>query len=171
MDLNIIQMLEFINQRLKNIERNIARLEDKIDFSVALQRNHLIRVKNNQFIDDSMILYGRPYNDLSPTKAWEIYQNPNMDFIILDVCEKGFQRPYSFEEGMQMPFTELPKDYEKIPSKSIPILVISEDGTSSILACEYLVKKGHFNVNNVSGGYKYWPGNQAHQLKEMSKSA
>ena len=50
MSLNILQTLEFINNRLSNIENNISRMEDKLDFSIQLQRNHLIRIKNGEDI-------------------------------------------------------------------------------------------------------------------------
>ena len=83
MDLKIFQMLEFINSRLTNIEKNINKLDEKMDFSIMLQRNHLVRVKNGEEIDDSMILLGRPYNDLSPKRAFQIYNNPNIDYFIL----------------------------------------------------------------------------------------
>ena len=72
MDLKIFQMLEFMNNRLSNIEKNISRMEEKLDFSIMLQRNHLIRVKNGEEIDDQTILLGRPYNDLSPHRAYQI---------------------------------------------------------------------------------------------------
>ena len=73
MSLRIFQMLEYMNSRLSNIEKNIARIDEKLDFSIALQRNHLIRIKNGDFIDDTMILMGRPYNDLNPHKAFEVF--------------------------------------------------------------------------------------------------
>jgi rhodanese-related sulfurtransferase len=38
------------------------------------------------------------------------------------------------------------------------VLVISENGTTSILACEFLNQMGFYNINNISGGYKFWPG-------------
>ena len=43
MDLKIFQMLEFINSRLNNIEKNITRMDEKLDFSITLQRNHLVQ--------------------------------------------------------------------------------------------------------------------------------
>jgi hypothetical protein len=85
MDLKIFQLLEHVNNRLSNIEKNIARIDEKLDFSITLQRNHLIRIKNGHEIDDSMILLGRPYNDLSPQRAFQIYNDRDMDFLLLDV--------------------------------------------------------------------------------------
>ncbi|MBY0416414.1 MAG: rhodanese-like domain-containing protein [Bdellovibrionales bacterium] len=157
MDLKSFQMLEFINSRLSNIEKNIARIDEKLDFSITLQRNHLVRVKNGEEIDDHMILMGRPYNDITPQRAWSIYNNPNIDFFVLDVTSKTF-KGQRLEEAVHIPIEELNIRFTEIPSKTVPILVISENGLRSIQACELLVKKGFFNINNVSGGYEFWPG-------------
>ena len=166
MDLKIFQMLEFINNRLSNIEKNIMRIDEKIDFSIALQRNHLIRVKNGEDIDDNMILMGRPYNDLSPAKAYELYNNEDIDYIILDVTNPKFKPAQRLEGSIHIPFEELDRRWAEIHSKTTPILVVSENGLKSIRACEVLVKKGFFNVNNVSGGYVYWPGNNKDAFAE-----
>jgi rhodanese-related sulfurtransferase len=159
MDLKIFQMLEFINSRLSNIEKNISRIDEKLDFSITLQRNHLVRVKNGEELDDNMILMGRPYNDLSPQKAWSVFNNPNIDFYILDVTMKSFQGT-RLEGAIHIPLEELNMRFVEIPSKTVPIMIISENGLRSIQACEMLVKKGFFNINNISGGYEFWPGNK-----------
>ncbi len=159
MELKIFQMLEFINSRLGNIEKNIARMEEKLDFSLMISRNHLIRVKNGEAIDDQMILMGRPYNDLSPNKAYAIYKNPSLDFIILDVSHKTFHPPVEIEGALRIPLEELNLRSIELPSKTLPILIMSENGLRSIQAAESLIKKGFFNVNNISGGYEFWPEN------------
>jgi rhodanese-related sulfurtransferase len=159
MDLKIFQMLEFMNSRLSNIEKNISRMDEKLDFSIMLQRNHLVRVKNGEDIDDNMILLGHPYNDLSPQRAWSIYNNNNLDFILLDVSHKSNQPQIKrIEESLIIPLEELNVRFVEIPSKTIPIMIISENGLRSIQACELLVKKGFFNINNISGGHQFWPG-------------
>jgi rhodanese-related sulfurtransferase len=157
MDLKIFQMLEFINTRLSNIEKNISKLDEKLDFSIMLQRNHLLRIKNGEDLDDNMILLGRPYNDLSPARAFQIFNNPDVDYYILDVSSKGYEGE-RLDEALKIPLEELNIRHAEIPSKTIPILCISENGLKSIQASEMLVKKGFFNINNVSGGYQCWPG-------------
>lgn len=157
MDLKIFQMLEFINTRLSNIEKNISKLDEKMDFSIQLQRNHLLRIKNGEDLDDNMILLGRPYNDLSPQKAFQIYNNPDIDYYIVDVSAKNYEGK-RLDDALRIPLEELNTRYLEIPSKTIPILCISENGLRSIQASESLVKKGYFNINNVSGGYQCWPG-------------
>lgn len=157
MDLKIFQMLEYINTRLSNIEKNISKLDEKMDFSIIIQRNHLVRIKNGEEIDDNMILLGRPYNDLSPQRSFQIFNNPDVDYYILDVSAKNYQGP-RIEEALRIPLEELNIRYAEIPTKTIPILCISENGLRSIQASELLVKKGFFNINNVSGGYACWPG-------------
>lgn len=156
MDLKIFQMLEFINSRLSNIEKNISKMDEKLDFSIMLQRNHLVRVKNGEDIDDNMILLGRPYNDLSPQRAFQIYNNPDVDYYILDVSAKGFEGK-RIDEALKIPLEELNIRYAEIPSKTVPILCISENGLKSIQAAELLIKKGFFNISNISGGYRCWP--------------
>jgi rhodanese-related sulfurtransferase len=156
-DLKVFQMLEFINSRLTNIEKNINKLDEKLDFSIMLQRNHLVRIKKGEEIEDSMILLGRPYNDLTPQKAFQIFNNQNIDYYILDVSSKNYEGP-RLEEALKIPLEDLNFRYAEIPSKTTPILCISENGLKSIQASELLVKKGFFNINNVSGGYQCWPG-------------
>lgn len=157
MDLKIFQMLEFINSRLNNIEKNISRMDEKLDFSITLQRNHLVRIKNGEEIDDNMILMGRPYNDLTPQKAYSVYNNPNIDFIVVDVSSKSFAGT-RLDGAISIPLEELHVRFVEIPSKTVPVMIISENGLRSIQACELLVKKGFFNINNISGGYEFWPG-------------
>ncbi len=157
MDLKMFQMLEFMNNRLSNIEKNISRIDEKLEFSLSLQRNHLIRIKNGEFIDDSNILMGKPYNDLSPQRAFEIFQNPNLDFLVLDVSKADFTSRKNIEGSVKIPLEELSQRYPEISSKTTPILVFSEQGLRSIQACELLIKKGFFNLNNVSGGHRFWP--------------
>lgn len=157
MDLKAFQMLEFINSRLTNIEKNIARLDEKLDFSIQLQRNHLIRVKNGEDIDDNAILFGRPYNDLTPHKAFEIYSNKDLDFILIDVSSADYQAPYQLDGVIKIPLEELDRRYAEISSRTTPVLLISENGLKSIQASEILVRKGFFNINNISGGYQFWP--------------
>lgn len=158
MDIKIFQMLEFMNSRLSNIEKNINRMEEKLDFSIMIQRNHLIRIKNGEEIDDQMILMGRPYNDLSPHRAFQIYNNPNLDFIILDVSHRTYTAPVQINGAVRIPLEELNMRFVEIQSKTLPLLIMSENGLRSIQASELLIKKGFFNINNISGGYEYWPG-------------
>ena len=172
MDMKFFQMLELINQRLSNIESNISRIDEKIDYSLTLQRNHLIRIKNGYDIDDQMILMGKPYNDLTPQRSYEIYQNPDADFFLLDVTAKGFTSQQKITGTIKIPLEELNSRFVEITSKTTPILIISEKGLRSIQACELLVKKGYFNVNNVSGGYAFWKGfnKQAPGLPDVPKA-
>jgi rhodanese-related sulfurtransferase len=169
MDLKIFQMLEFINSRLNNIEKNISRMDEKLDFSITLQRNHLVRIKNGEEIDDNMILMGRPYNDLTPQKAFSVYNNPNIDFIVVDVSSKAFTGT-RLDGAISIPLEELHVRFVEIPSKTVPVMIISENGLRSIQACELLVKKGFFNINNISGGYEFWPGKETEPKKDENQS-
>tara|TARA_R110000868_G_scaffold10025_2_gene49189 strand:+ start:3606 stop:4118 length:513 start_codon:yes stop_codon:yes gene_type:complete len=158
MDLKFFQLLEMINSRLTNIEKNIERIDEKLDFSIQLQRNHLIRVKNGTMIDDNMILMGAPYNDLTPQEASQVISNPDMDYAILDITAKDFKPNGGTLEGaLRIPYEDLGHRWAEIQSRTTPLLVICEDGLKSIRACELMVKKGYLNINNVSGGYRFLP--------------
>jgi len=168
MEVKIFEMLNLINSRLDNIEKNIARIDEKLEFSIQLQRNHLIRTKNKEEITDEMILYGRPYNDLSPDQAYKIFNNANLDYIFLDVSAKNFNPISPIEGAIEIPFDELERRYSEIYSKTTPILIISAEGVTSIRASELLIKKGFFNVNNISGGHKFWPGHKRNNTSAPS---
>jgi rhodanese-related sulfurtransferase len=154
--LRIFQKLEGIEDRIINIEKNISKLDEKMDFTISLLRNQLIKVKNNEELSDSNILYGRPYNELTPQQALKMYGNENASFIILDVSGSNFNPPIKLNGLIRIPLESLGARYSEVHSKTIPILVISEKGVRSIQACELLVKKGYFNVNNIAGGYQFW---------------
>ena len=125
MELKMFQMLEFMNNRLSNSEQNINRIDEKLEFSLSLQRNHLIRVKNGEYIDDSNILMGRPYNDLSPQKALSIYNNPDLDYIILDVTKSDYVAPLKLDGVIKVSLEDLNTRYAEIQSKTTPILIFS----------------------------------------------
>ena len=171
MSLKLFQMLEFMNNRLSNIEKNISRLEEKLDFSIALQRNHLIRVKNGEEVDDNMILYGRPYNDLSPQQAHKLTSNPDADYVLLDVSSQDFRPKNRIQESIHIPLEELDRRYAEVQSRTLPLMVISEKGVRSIQACEKLVRKGFFNINNISGGYDFWPSKNKEIESAASKAS
>ena len=161
MDLKAFQMLEYMNTRLSNIESNISRMDEKLEYSLALQRNQLIRIKNSEDIDDNMILMGSPYNDLNPQKSYKILNNPDKEFILLDVSSEDFKPRINFQNRIHIPLSDLGHRYVEIHSKTLPIMVISERGIKSIQACELLIKKGHYNINNISGGHAFLPETEA----------
>ena len=163
-------MLEFINNRLTNIEKNITRIDEKLEFSIQLQRNHLIRVKNGEDLDDNTVLYGRPYNDLTPHQALEIYNDRDADFILVDVSERNYNPARQLDGVIRIPLEELNWRYVEISSRTLPILLISEKGLRSIQASELLVKKGFFNINNISGGHQFWPEEEKSVLKLQSRA-
>lgn len=170
MEVKILQTLNLIQNKINNIEKNLLRMEEKFDLSLSIQRNHLIRIKNNEEISDDMILLGRPYNDLTPQNAFRIFQNPDLDFILLDVSAKDFKVPGEIAGSVRLPLEEISEKYSSSLNKTTPIMVLSEDGLRSILACEFLIKKGHYNVNNISGGHLFWPGHTG-ASREAKKAA
>lgn len=154
----LFDQLQIFEDKISYLEDRILHLEERINFLTQIERNHLIRVKNKEEVSDDFILQGRTYQDLSPEKAWRLYCNKELDFIFLDVTSKDFKRTREIPEAIHIPWEELSDRFSEIHSRTTPIIIISEDGTNSILACEFLVKRGFYNCNNVSGGYKHWKG-------------
>jgi rhodanese-related sulfurtransferase len=165
---NLFAQLAAFENQIGHLEDRILELEQRIETMVQLERNHLIRVKNREEISDDYIFSGKRYLDLSPEKAWKLYNNKDFDFILIDVSAKDSDPTTRIPEALHIPWEEFSSRFFEIQAKTTPILLISEDGTNSILACEFLVKRGYYNCNNISGGYKHWKGLQILDLRDVS---
>lgn len=164
---NLFQQLQIFEKEINRLESKVLELEQRIERLIEVERNHLIRVKNQEELPDDFIYQGRPYQDIGPDKAWRLYQNKDFDFILLDVSALDYEGK-RLPEALKIPWEELPERFLEIQSKTTPILVICEEGTNSVLACQYLVKRGYFNCNNISGGYKFWKGFRLEAVKSES---
>ncbi len=156
---NVYSLVNLLTGRLARLEARVMRLEHRLEGQLAIQRAHLVRVKNREQVSDAFLLDGAPYRDLSPREAWALFQKDDYDFAFLDVSHAGFvpARPRP-AEMVHIPLEELESRFGEIERRTTPLLVISEDGLRSVLACEFLASKGLHNCNNVSGGWLYWPG-------------
>jgi rhodanese-related sulfurtransferase len=162
---NLFAQIQAFEKHVEDLEGRIFLLEQKIEQMIEVERNHLIRVKNNEEVSDEFIQNGRKYQDLSPEKAWKLYCNKDFDFILIDVSDKEFTPEAKIPEAQHIPWEDFPERFYEITSRTTPILIISEDGTNSVLACEYLAKRGYYNCNNISGGYKHWVGLQVSKIR------
>jgi rhodanese-related sulfurtransferase len=155
---NIFAQLQAFESHIGDLEERILLLEQKLQQQILVDRANVIRVKNGEEISDEYIYQGREYHDLTPEKAWKLYCDPDYSFILLDVSAADFAPPRRLPEAVHIPWDEFAERFFEVTNKTTPILVISEDGTHSVLACEFLVKRGYYNCANVSGGYKFWKG-------------
>jgi rhodanese-related sulfurtransferase len=155
---HLFAQLKAFEDQISSLEEKCLRLEQKMELMIQVERNHLLRIKNKEELSDDFIFSGKKYQDLSPEKAWAMYNNPDLSFLLLDVSSKEFKHPITLPEALSIPWEELADRFMEISSRTTPIIVICEDGTTSVLACEFLVKRGFYNCNNVSGGYKFWKG-------------
>lgn len=146
-----------LQEEVKELRKELNELTQKYEKAMSVQRCHIMRIKNGEKLSDEYILNGKLYNDYSPEAAYYFYNQVDENYILLDVTEKGYQPPEELPEATKIPLEELPLRAKEIVNKATPILVISEDGIRSILACEMLNQFGFYNVNNISGGYKFWP--------------
>lgn len=165
---NIFSQLQLFEKEIARLEGRILELETNIHKLLEIERNHLIRIKNKEEVSDDFVQNGRTYLDLSPEKAWRLYRNPDFDFILIDVTSKDYEGHNRLPEAIHIPWEDFPERFIEINSRTTPLLIISEDGTHSVLACEFLVKRGFYNCNNVSGGYKYWKGFRLESVKGES---
>lgn len=156
----LIQQLQEFEHEFSRLDAKLLELDQKIERLVNIERNHLVRIKNNESVADDFILQGKPYYDLSPQKAWELYSKKDFDFILIDVRENDFTPDVVIPEALHFPWSDFQNKITEIQSKTTPILFISEDGTKSILACHFMSSRGFYNCNNISGGYKFWIGNK-----------
>lgn len=157
---NIFAQLRSFENHILQLEERCLQLEQKMSEMLQIERNHLIRIKNKEELSDDFLYNGRKYQDLSPEKAWKLYNDKDFDYILIDVSAKDYKPVSSIPEALHIPWEEFPERFIEITSATIPILVISEDGTNSILACEFLARRGYYNCNNISGGYKFWKGSR-----------
>jgi rhodanese-related sulfurtransferase len=165
---NVFGQLQAFEQEIGRLEGRILELEQRLENLIQVERNHLIRVKNHEEISDDFIYNGRKYLDLSPDKAWKMYQNQDADFIIIDVSAEDYEPQERLAGAIHMPWEDFTERFLEVTNQTTPLLIISEDGTNSVLACEFLAKRGYYNCNNVSGGYKHWRGFRLESLKGRS---
>lgn len=169
---NVYHLINLLTGRVAAVERKLMRMQEEIDRQLAIQRSHMVRLKNREDLSDDFILRGKSYNDLSPEKAWKLFQKPDLDFVFIDVSHGEFipQGPRP-SVVIHIPLEQLEQRWEEIPNRATPLFLISEDGLRSVLACDYLARKGFFNCNNISGGWKFWPGHRLHDVSSSEASA
>lgn len=155
---NVFSKINQLEEMLTALDKRVSAMDADVKESFQTIQSHLVRIKNSEVLSDDFLLNRRPYNDLSPEKAFKLYQDKDQDFILLDVSIKDYNPERALPEAIKIPLEELGSRHVEIANKAASIWVISEDGTRSILACEILNRRGFYNVNNVSGGYKFWPG-------------
>ena len=155
--------------KIKALESRVFDLEKKLNHLKATFTMNLIRVKNNDLIGDKTIMELEPYIDISAFKAYEYCLDENKQYFIIDVERPDYERPVNFKNITFIPLTELEKNISKIPTRTSPLFVISEDGIKSIHACEILSKKEFYNCYNISGGYEKWPKPKVEGLDQELK--
>lgn len=147
-----------MNQRIEELENKVYELEKSIESDKRTMFSKLLRIKNGDQLPNSFIISQMGYQDLSPTKAFKLYNQHDKNFVVLDVSAKGFNTDHQLHEAIKIQVEDLEYQIQfEVPSQTTPIFVISEDGVQSVLACQILFEMGYLNINNISGGYKFWP--------------
>lgn len=144
-------------KKIKLLEDRVFELEKKFKKMQAINNLNLIRVKNNHFVPDQSISSMSPYIDLSAFKAYELTLNDDEQFYFIDVEDIDYVRPVKLDNLINIPLEKISSELDKLPSATIPLFIISQNGIKSIQACELLSKNEYFNCYNISGGYEKWP--------------
>ncbi|MCT4642045.1 MAG: hypothetical protein N4A33_07065 [Bacteriovoracaceae bacterium] len=151
------------NNEITYLKEEITNLENKIKDLTSFIESSLLRISQYENLNDQMIINKTKYNDLNPQKAYEIYSKHNYNFLLLDVSK--LNHSLEIEEAIKVELEFLEMNIENLTSIRTPIFIISEKGVRSILACEILSNYGFLNINNISGGHKFWPGHKKTNLK------
>lgn len=160
---NIFKNIDLLNQKIDSLVDEISSLKAEIKSKDQLFKTYFSRLASNELISCNSIDFEMGYFDLTPTDAFKNYSKKDYNFVMIDVSEKNFMSVTSIDESVKVELEFLEMKISDIASKATPIYVISENGTRSILACELLYSLGFKNINNISGGHKFWPGHK--QLK------
>lgn len=154
-----------LHSEIKQLKKEILILKKKVEVLCGQsqhrtlnERYQLLRIKNKDELSDQYILNGMGYLDLSPDKAFRLYNEIDKDYILLDVSSESYTPFKDLKEARKIPLEKLKENLHLLANKNQSIMIISEKGVRSILACKILNKFGFYNLNNISGGYKYWPG-------------
>lgn len=151
----LFHLVSVLSKRVKHLELEMSRLQKKTIFELNTLRSKLAMLDSNFPVSSDSIIHARSYFDLTPEVAHSYYSDPESHFVLLDVSKHPTD---FFPETIHIPLEKLDESFEKtVGNKLTPILVISEKGLRSILACNKLVQMNYFNTANISGGYMFWP--------------
>ncbi|MCX7982295.1 MAG: rhodanese-like domain-containing protein [Syntrophales bacterium] len=90
-----------------------------------------------------------------PATECEEWLKANKNAIILDIRPTSSFEVKHIEKAVNIPLSLLHKRYQDIPLGR-PLLVVDEDGTKSLLAASYLVRKGFREISRLNGGMLAW---------------
>lgn len=160
LNLKIFENIRKIQSDYTELKKNIANLQEETKLNRNLQQIYALRLLRKLPLNYDMIIQGVGYADLSPKEAYKLYLDENLLFNFIDVSDQSYLPVKKIEHSIHIPFEHLESRFSEMTPKSKIIFVISEDGTKSILASEFFIRKGYLLVNNISGGHQYWPGHK-----------
>lgn len=152
-----IKEINRLKRQVSDLQIKLREMELRFNFEIGVKKAHILKLKNGEPLSDDYVVNNRSYMDLSPEAAFEIYNDFNQDFVLLDVSANSFTPPGELPEAIKIPLDDLAQNLHRLPGKGKSYLVISEQGVRSIKACRFLNINGYFNLSNISGGYKFWP--------------
>ncbi|MDA8792794.1 rhodanese-like domain-containing protein [Bacteriovoracaceae bacterium] len=153
---NIFYRINILEQTIQTLETKISRLDRNLKHNVFKMKSNLINFMQTDSLNIESIFKEYNYIDLAPNTFHNITKSEH-PFLILDVSKESSEKAEQFKNQnyYHIPFDQIKDKHGLLPSKIYPTIIISQDGTKSILACEELYKLGFYAIFNVSGGYNF----------------
>lgn len=153
---NIFYRINILEQTIQSLETKIFKLESNLKNTVFKMKSNLINFMQTDSLNIEAILKEYNYIDLTPASFHQVIKSEH-PFLILDVDKELSEKTYQFKNQnfYHIPYDQIQDKHGLLPSKIYPTIVISKNGTKSILACEALYELGFYAIFNVSGGYEF----------------
>ncbi len=141
---------------LADARRLVRRNEEELATALSNQRQLVARMARGESVDPEMILEGRLWGDLPAPDALRLFQDDE-DLVVVDVRTVAEVQSGMIRGARHIPLDELPERYAELP-KDRSVLFYCAAGARSADACEFAVREGFEQVNNLSGGFPNWDG-------------
>ena len=103
-------------KHLHSLEIRISKLEKELELQrkaaekkINITRSQIVLAKQGAPIMDYVLMKGHSYTDLSPVRALEIYDNPNIIYTVLDVSKMDYTGNRNFDSYLKIPLENLEK--------------------------------------------------------------
>ena len=169
MSLYLFKEIHQLQTKLDKLTNEFNQYKAQSSKELQITREHFLHSRSGIPLKDWNIKDGSGYIDLTPQQAYEIYQNPNSIYTVVDVSEVQSPENFRFDNLIHCPLDQIESRIDELKSLTGVLLIISENGVRSIIACHKLVKNGLYHSLNISGGYEFWPESSNGKSENLEK--